>query len=488
MDSYNSFKNSLKVTKESLKMSSTKNINANNVSSKIMASYGSGKFLAEFIAQAFGVVVFKFYETVIFEDAYAWLPTLGFVIYSVYNAFNDPLIGYITEKKTTRFSANYGRRFPWVFIGSLFWVFSYVLIFAIPAGLTSNAYLTFIWMVLSVCLFDTLYSLWDVNYQSIFPDKFRTESVRQKTIAISTAIGVIGIALGFLIPSGLADVNNLEPYLINSIIIAVVAFFVVFILIPGTRETPDMIERYLEDRKKKEEESFFSELFYALKERNFTAWIILYFFYQSATVSFTASILYVGDYILPEGEGTTIIFVGLLVGALIAIPIWQLLNSRVIQNNQRTLMLAAITMALLILPVTLPQINTSLTFTLFVFLGGLGFGGYWMIMTPALADVIDEIVVKTGKRNDGIFMGFRAFFGRFAFAVQAISFWLVHEITGFNADIEDQIESAILGIHIHMALLPAIFLLIGVFIFWRMNNLNPEKVGRIKTELKDMDL
>lgn len=469
-------------------MSSTKNMNTENVSTKIMASYGSGKFLTEFIMQAFGVVVFKFYETVIFEDAYAWLPTLAFVIYSVYNAFNDPLIGYITEKKTTRFSAKYGRRFPWIFIGSLLWVFSYVLIFAVPGGLTSDPYITFIWMVLTVCLFDTLYSLWDVNYQSIFPDKFRSENVRQRTIAVGTAVGVVGIALGFLIPSGLADINVIEPYLINSILIASVAFFVVFILIPGTRETPEMIERYIEDRKKKGEESFFSELINALKERNFTAWIILYFFYQSGTVSFTASILYVGDYILPEGEGTTIIFVGLLAGALIAIPIWQRINSRVIQNNQRTLMIAAIVMALFILPITLPQINNSFGFTLFVFLGGLGFGGYWMIMTPALADVIDEIVVKTGKRNDGIFMGFRAFFGRFAFAVQAISFWLVHEITGFNADIETQSESAILGIHIHMALLPAIFLLIGVFIFWRLNDLNSEKVGRIKTELKDLGL
>ena len=469
-------------------MSNTKNKNTDNVNTKIMASYGSGKFLTEFILQAFGVVVFKFYETVIFEDAYAWLPTLAFIIYSVYNAFNDPLLGYLTEKRTTRFSEKYGRRFPWVFIGSLLWVFSYILIFAIPSGLTADPYLTFIWMVLSVCLFDTLYSLWDVNYQSIFPDKFRSESVRQKTIAISTGIGVVGIALGFLIPSGLADVNTIEPYLINSLVIAVAAFLVVFVLIPGTRETPEMISRYLEDRKKKEEESFFSELISALKERNFAAWIILYFFYQSGTVSLTASILYIGDYILPEGESTTLIFVGLLVGALIAIPIWQWLNSRFIQNNQKTLILAAITMALLILPATLPQVNTSLLFTIFIFLAGLGFGGYWMIMTPALADVIDEIVVKTGKRNDGIFMGFRAFFGRFAFAVQAISFWLVHEITGFNADIETQTETALLGIHIHFALLPAIFLFLGVFVFWRMNNLNKEKITRIKSELKELGL
>lgn len=458
-----------------------------NVNTKTMASYGSGKFLAEFLAQAFGVVVFKYYETLIFPDAYGWLAALGFVIYSVYNAFNDPLMGYLTEKRTTRFSERYGRRFPWIFIGSLFWVFSFILIFTVPEFMLSNAFAAFIWMTLTTCLFDTLYSLWDVNYQSIFPDKFRDESVRQKTIAISTAIGVVGIALGFLLPSIITDYDIAGTYVLNAIIIAIIGFFVVFLLIPGTRETPIMIERYLEDRKKKEDESFFHELTKALKERNFTAWILLYFFYQSGTVSFTASIQYIGDYIL-GGESTTLIFVGLLVGALIAVPLWQQINSRIIRNNQRTLMIAALVMAFFVLPMTLPMIDTSIEFTILVFLAGLGFGGYWMIMTPALADVIDEIVVKTRKRNDGIFMGFRAFFGRFAFAVQAITFWLVHEITEFNADIDVQSETAKLGIHIHTALLPAIFIVIGVILFWRINTLNLERIGSIKREMKELGL
>lgn len=338
----------------------------------------------------------------------------------MYNAFNDPLIGYITEKKTTRFTIKYGRRFPWIFIGSLLWIFSFILIFTIP-GFLFAPYTALIWMVLTTCLFDTLYSLWDVNYQSIFPDKFRVEDIRQKTIAIGTAIGVVGIALGFLLSSLITDYDIASTYVFNAIIIAIVGFFMVFILIPGTKETPDMIERYLEDRRKKENDSFFRELFKALKERNFAAWIILYFFYQSGTVSLTASIQYVGDYIL-MGESTVIIFVGLLVGALIAIPLRQRINSRLIQNNQRTLMISALVMAFFAVPMNLTFIDTSIEFAVLMFLAGLGFGGYWMIMTPALADVIDEIVVKTGKRNDGIFMGFRAFFGRFAFAVQAISF------------------------------------------------------------------
>jgi GPH family glycoside/pentoside/hexuronide:cation symporter len=111
-----------------------------------------------------------------------------------------------------------------------------------------------------------------------------------------------------------------------------------------------------------------------------------------------------------------------------------------------------------------------------------------MVMTPALADVIDEIVVKTGKRNDGIFMGFRAFFGRLAFAVQAISFWIVHELTGFDGSVDDQIPSVIFGIHLHTGLFPAIFLIIGILVFWILNDLNPEKVESNKRHLAEKGL
>jgi GPH family glycoside/pentoside/hexuronide:cation symporter len=56
------------------------------------------------------------------------------------------------------------------------------------------------------------------------------------------------------------------------------------------------------------------------------------------------------------------------------------------------------------------------------------------MMTSAMAEVIDEIVAKTGRRDDGVVLGFRAFFGRFAYAVQALSFWLVHPATSLAAD------------------------------------------------------
>ncbi len=108
------------------------------------------------------------------------------------------------------------------------------------------------------------------------------------------------------------------------------------------------------------------------------------------------------------------------------------------------------------------------------------------MMTPAMADVIDEVVLSKKRRDNGVLLGFRAFFGRLSWAVQASSFWLIHSLTGFNTDPHS--ASAVFGIHVHMGLLPSILVLTGVLIFWKMNTLNAEKMGNIRKELEQINL
>ncbi|MHA1561479.1 MAG: MFS transporter, partial [Promethearchaeota archaeon] len=75
------------------------------------------------------------------------------------------------------------------------------------------------------------------------------------------------------------------------------------------------------------------------------------------------------------------------------------------------------------------------------------------------------------------------------FAVQAITFGIVHELTGFiNEPGVTQPPEAIIGIRLHLSFIPMFFIIIGVIIFWRMNDLNPEKVSEIKKQLKEMKL
>lgn len=451
-----------------------------------MSSYGGGRFLAEFLTGAFAAVVFKFYETEV--GLSAGLAAIATIIYSIWNAVNDPLIGYITSKPTP-FAKKLGRRFPWIIVGTLLCAASFILIFAVPKSLDAreNPALAFIWMVVTICLYDGLYSIWEVNYQSIFPDKFRGNRERVKTAGIGTVIGVFGIAGGFVIPPLFFNYGVRDSYLTSSWAIAGIALFIAFLMIPGVREDKQMIKRYLRKVEKEKQEgadSFFTQMKHAFSKRNFLAFILLYFLYQSGTILMTGSIHYVGDYVLPgESSDTTIIFGGMLIGAMSAVPLWSMISKK-FKSNQKMLILSSLAMALFALPMTFITGYTG--FTICMTLWGMGFGGFWLFMPAAMADVIDEIVIQDGKRNDGIFMGFRAFFGRLSYASQAVVFWAVHSITGFNADPHS--SSALLGIHLHMALIPALFFIAGAAVFTKLNTLTTALVEKHKDELQKMNL
>lgn len=49
----------------------------------------------------------------------------------------------------------------------------------------------------------------------------------------------------------------------------------------------------------------------------------------------------------------------------------------------------------------------------------IGLGGFWALQGPVFANAIDETVINTGKREEGIYGGIQNFFARFALVLQA---------------------------------------------------------------------
>jgi GPH family glycoside/pentoside/hexuronide:cation symporter len=443
-----------------------------------MASFGVGRFLAEALTGAFGSLVFKFYETEVGMSG--WWVALAIGLYSLWNAVNDPLIGWFTAKPTP-LSMRFGRRFPWIVSCAVLSLGAFFLVFAFPAwaGPAASIGLLFALLLLSTFLFDALYSAWEVNYQSVFPDRFRSTDERARAAGIGTAIGTAGVAVGFVVPTLFVRYGEPSTYVTNAVWFAIGGIVLVALLVPGVRETRPMIDRYIAEQKdsKRREQGFFKQLVGAMKNRDFLAFILLYFFYQSAMLSMTASVYYVGDYIL--GRSTTLIMAAMLVGALLGLPVWTRLARR-LENNQGLLAASAVALAVACVPMVFALSYWGYVASMAVW--GAAFGGFWMLIAPAMADVIDGIVAKTGRRDDGVYLGFRAFFGRLAWLVQALAFAVVHELTGFAAD--PRSTRAILGIRLHQAAIPAVLLLAGFVVFKVLNTITPESARRNRDLLK----
>lgn len=453
-----------------------------------MASYGTGKFLAEFMTGAYGLMVYYFFETEL--KLGGLFVSLATIIYSIWNAVNDPLIGYSTglDCKITR---KYGRRTPWILSGLVLCSLSFICIFAVPSKIASKQVFLFLWMVLFVCLYDGFYSVWEVNYQGVFPDKFRTVEERTKCATIATFIGVFGIALGSVLPPLFYTYGKPETFKKSALIIAIIGLVGAFLIKRGVKETPEMIERF---NKKLEEEKdegfgFFKALAESLKHKEFLALVIMLFLYQSACMCMTSSVNYVAHGVLgfEKGSATTPIFAGMLVGALLSIFVWKNVAKKIKNNNQRLLTATCFFMAAA--SSLMLFANSQLTYAIGMFIWGLGFGGYWTFMTPAMADVVDSVVVKQKRRDDGILMGVRAFFMRLSYASQAIVFWLCHKFTGYDVNITGkQAPKAVVGIKLHMSLIPALFFVAAALVMLFVNPLTPEIVADNKKKLEDMNL
>lgn len=64
------------------------------------------------------------------------LIALGNVLYAVWDAFNDPIAGYLSDRTRTR----WGRRKPWLLVSVPVFVLSSILFFSPPASLGTWAW------------------------------------------------------------------------------------------------------------------------------------------------------------------------------------------------------------------------------------------------------------------------------------------------------------------------------------------------------------
>jgi Na+/melibiose symporter-like transporter len=141
---------------------------------------------------------------------------------------------------------------------------------------------------------------------------------------------------------------------------------------------------------------------------------------------------------------------------------------------------------------TLPFVFLNDVWVAFIvlILWGFGLGGFWTMIAPVLGDVIDESIVNTRKRQEGIYNGFLQFFGRLAILIQAIVFASVQTITGFleGQPLSAQPSSAIWGVHVHFALIPTILMLLGSIIFWKFYPLTPDEVKIHQDKIIELNL
>ncbi|MFX1258168.1 MAG: MFS transporter [Promethearchaeota archaeon] len=450
-----------------------------------MVSYGFGAMFRAFVSTAFNILVFFYYEVEIGLNV--WLIGLALIIFTIYNVINDPLIGYLTNRPF-KFTKKLGRRFPWILLGGIPLGFSYFLVFYPPSvDPISGAWILFGWLTFTSCLFDTFHSLFFVNFQSLFPDKYRSINERRTTTGIQIALGIIGVALGGTILPLFITFGDLQTYIVQGLIVMVISLVTMILAIPGFREDRETIELYLTSfEKQAKRRPFLKSIKVAFRQKSFVAYLILYTMFWVTINSLQASIPYIVRFVLDMPSGaTTLIMVGLFIGTMISVPFWVKLAKKT-NDNGKVMLISATLMGVFLIP--LAFLESYLFIIIAFFVWSIAFAGCWTMIFPVFSDVIDESIVKNEKREEGTYIGIQQFFGRLGLIIQVISIVIIHSLTGFVEGAETQTSQAIWGIHVHTAIIPMICILFGALIFWLLYDLKPERIVSNQEKIKEMGL
>jgi GPH family glycoside/pentoside/hexuronide:cation symporter len=452
-------------------------------SKKSMLSFNVGSFAIELVQNAFAGLYFFFYETELLLPGIFLL--LANVLFAIWNAVNDPLLGYLIEKPR-KYWNKWGKRFPWLTI-SLFPVYiCYFLLFAPPRGLGHVA--LFLWMFVMLAIADTFYSIFHISWAAMFPEKFRNDDARRKANVYKLIFGILSIIVGFLIPPQIYEFDNIASYALMGGVMAVIGCVAGILVIPGVREDPARKAQEIAAGRVKQT-PFFESLKIGIHNKAFLAYLILYFSSKTWDIFVLGSTPYYAKWILgvPANE-LTFIYIAVILGVFSAVPVFTAISKKI--GFRKTAVIGGLTEAFCTIPLLF--VRDATTSLIFFFIVGFGNGAMWVMFSPILSEALDSISVETGKRDSSVFVGINVFFGRLTIIIFTVLVVYIHAVTNFNpaAEVGKGMQNPLadLGILFTIAVIPVISTAIGSLLFWKLYDIKGEKKIWLEEQLRAKDL
>ncbi|MHA1254207.1 MAG: MFS transporter [Promethearchaeota archaeon] len=443
-------------------------------------SFGMGSFSQWFVQVSFNVWVFSFYFTAVGLPV-AWI-MLAYIIWTVWNAINDPLIGYISDRTQTR----WGRRKPFIILGTIPVLIIEIILWMPP---TDSHFVTFLYLLLMLVLYDTFYTMITL-FDALFPELYVSVEDRAEVNTIKQILATVGMLFAFLIPGiFIGDLTIKEGYLINGIVSSIILGITLLIAIKwGVKER----EEFKLDHK--QEFGYFKGLKYAFKNKGFTLYTIMFFLYEYILLVIAATIPLYALHVLGVTDTfliSLLLGVNFIVGVLTVI-IWMKLDVKL--GSRKAFAIAVIASFLATLPLLF---ITSYTLALiFMALAGIGYGGMLYFIYLIVADPIDEDELKTGVRREGTFFGITNFFMRLAMILSIVTVSLVFTSTGWESYTANPGADIKFGLRALVVIFPGIAMCITLVCLYfypytkehvaemksKLAELHKEKMARVKSQ------
>jgi GPH family glycoside/pentoside/hexuronide:cation symporter len=433
-------------------------------------SFSMGNFATWFINSAFNLWVFSFYYAAV-KLPIQYIMT-AYLIWTFWNAVNDPILGYISDRIHTR----WGRRKPFAMIGLIPVLILEIIIWTPPTG---SYYLQFIYLLIMLLVYDTTYSMITIPVDSLFPELYTSVEERAEVNTIRQILAAVGLIFSALVPGiFIGEIDQIDGYLLNGIVTTIIVAVSMVIFIKwGALEK----EEFKMDHK--QDFGFFRGLGHAFSNLGFIMYILMFFFYEYVLLLLATVVPLFGEHVIGTTSSfETSILMGLLyIVSIISIFIWKIVD---VKLGGRTGYMISIVCYIV---GTIPWlwVDSYLMALIVIVFMGFGFGGMLYFIWLLISDVVDQDELKTGVRREGVFFGFSYFFMRLSMIASILTVGVVFTQTGWGVYDPNPGIDKIIGLKFIFVVVPWIVLGISLGCLY-VYPLTKSKVEEIKQKLAEL--
>ena len=393
------------------------------------------------------------------------------LISEIWDAISDPLMGTISDNTKTRF----GRRRPYIFAGGCLLAVAFALIF-MPIG-GENQTVKFIYCAATYLFYNTISTMINVSYSSMSAEISAVSEERDSANVLRLVVSTASAAVCTLLPSMVIDAYNTGKIDINTFYLIVGIGFGILFAVPVILcaiFVEERVETSVENKK-----FSIKEVIEPLGNRPFRNLVGMYLGQALCMDVFSAGVVYFAKHVTtPKGSST--VFLGIFIAVqLLAFPVINKLIKTIDVNRIYRFGLPLSIVALVALAIFGSNLYVAYACVFFV---ALGFAGAQLTSWIMFPHAVDSGELLTGKRQSGGCSAIMTFARKSSSALVIFVFSFVLELTGYDAELLTQPDSAKLGIKYVMSFACIVFMIFG-FIMAKRYVLTKEKNAKIEKYL-----
>jgi GPH family glycoside/pentoside/hexuronide:cation symporter len=339
--------------------------------------------------------------------------SLMLFIYTFIDALDNPVYGFLSDRTRSR----WGRRRPWLTIGTPLLILCFIAFYSPPALASENS--LFVYCMLFYILTGTLDSVINANYAALFPELFRDDSSRANANALRQAFQLVAMIISIALTP---MVTHAIGYSLTSILYGLLGGGVILYMTFTSQETATQLEA--------EKPRLWDSIRDLIANRKF--WIAGFAnaFYSAAMSLVLAGMPFFAKYTLAISDSqTTFLFAAVLLIAIGCVAVW----ARLVKKFTLMPVWRASLISLAVAFIPLYFANSLLTGVLCAALVGFGFAGVITTMDLIGAKIMDEDTQKHNLRREGIISNALGFMNRLNGLFTSSAFYLVFVLFGFES-------------------------------------------------------